>query len=75
VTDVIPIRAVPPEDDAATVLDDAKGQVRDVLVLGYAEDGSLYAAATKHFADGGNLLWLLESLKCELMAGKLVGAE
>jgi hypothetical protein len=71
-SDIIPIRAVPSGDSAATVLEDAKGQVRDVLVLGYAADGSLYAAGTQLFADGGHLLWLLENFKRDLMAGNLI---
>lgn len=47
------------------VLDQAKNQMRDVVLMGWDKDGGLYFAST--FADGGEVLWLMEKCKEALM--------
>jgi hypothetical protein len=47
------------------VLEDAKDQLDHVVLLGYAKDGSEYFAST--LADGGDVLWLLERCKQQLL--------
>lgn len=51
--------------DPDRVLDKAKGQLQGVVVLGFDQDGGFYAASS--YADGGDLLWLLELCKHRLM--------
>jgi len=63
---VIPIGGVtnldlPPD----LILDSAKGKMAGVVLLGYDEDGELYFASS--YADGGDVLWLLEKCKQALM--------
>lgn len=48
------------------VLEQAKSHLDGVVILGYEEDGSMYFAST--FADGGQVLWLLEKCKEALMS-------
>lgn len=47
------------------ILDAAKGQMQGVVLLGWDEDGELYFAST--YADGGEVLWLLEKAKQRLL--------
>lgn len=64
---VIPIGCVTRLDlPVDMVLDAAKDMGLDgVVILGYREDGEHYFAST--YADGGNVLWLLEMCKKELL--------
>lgn len=64
---VIPIGCVTRLDlPVDQVLDAAKDMGLDgVVILGYREDGEQYFAST--YADGGNVLWLLEMCKKELL--------
>lgn len=39
--------------------------LQEVMLIGTAKDGSFYFAAT--FGDGGNVLWLMEKAKAELL--------
>lgn len=64
-TNVVQLR---PADDPNVVLEEAKG-LKHVLVLGYDQDGELYAASSPYFGDGGNLLWILECVKAKLLDG------
>lgn len=50
---------------ADQVLESAIGQLSGVLVLGYDKDGREYFASS--YADGGDMLWLLERAKKELL--------
>ena len=50
---------------ADRILDQAKGQCASVLVIGWANDGSTYFASS--LADGGDVLWLLEGCKKQLL--------
>lgn len=47
------------------VLETAKSQLDGVVLLGWDNDGEMYFATT--FADGGEVLWLLESCKKQLL--------
>jgi coenzyme F420-reducing hydrogenase delta subunit len=47
------------------VLEAAIGALDGVVVLGYSKDGEEYFASS--YADGGDVLWLLERLKKQLL--------
>lgn len=47
------------------VLEGAKDRLDDVVIMGYDKDGELYFAST--YADGGEVLWLLEKCKIALL--------
>lgn len=49
------------------VLEGAKKQLEGVVLLGYTKDGEQYFAST--YADGGEVLWLLEQCKLSLLKG------
>lgn len=49
------------------VLETAIGQMEGVLVIGYDLDGKEYFASS--YADGGNMLWLLERCKLAILRG------
>jgi hypothetical protein len=51
------------------VLEQAIDQYQDVLIIGYDKDGELQARSTNRFADGGELLWIIENLKKNLLDG------
>ena len=44
--------------DVDTVLEGAKEQLEDCVLLGWDKDGEAYVAST--LADGGDVLWLLK---------------
>ena len=48
-----------------TVLDGAKGKLTGCVIIGYDSDEMEYFAST--FADGGEVLWLLERAKLQLL--------
>lgn len=50
---------------ADKVLKAATGKLETAIVIGYDKDGDFYFASSK--ADGGDVLWLLETAKKELM--------
>jgi coenzyme F420-reducing hydrogenase delta subunit len=63
---VIPLNCVTRLDlPVDRVLDGAKDQLDGVVILGYHKDGSEYFAST--YADGGDVLWLLERCKVSLL--------
>ena len=64
---VIPIGCVTRLDlPVDQVLEGAKGMnLEGVVILGYLKNGDQYFAST--YADGGNVLWLLEMCKKELL--------
>lgn len=59
--------SIRPADNPDVVLEAAKGNVEHVLVMGYDHDGEMYVASSPYFADGGNMLWLLETVKQRLL--------
>ncbi|MGI9490490.1 MAG: hypothetical protein ACR2RF_32275 [Geminicoccaceae bacterium] len=52
---------IPPD----RILERAKGELQDVIVIGYDHEGEEYFASSK--ADGGSVLWLLERFKKRLL--------
>jgi hypothetical protein len=65
-TNVIPLNNVTRLDlPVDRVLDEAKTKLTGVILLGYDENDDEYFAST--FADGGDVLWLLERCKIALM--------
>lgn len=63
---VIPLNCVtrldlPPD----RVLEGAKGTLDGLVIMGYDHEGELYFAST--YADGGEVLWLLEQCKAALL--------
>ena len=61
--------------DADNVLEQAMGRYSEVLIIGYGKDGNFDARATLGLKDGGDILWLLETLKFNLMSGEYAGEE
>lgn len=51
--------------DPDQVLENNKGKLKGVVILGYDNEGQEYFAST--YADGGDVLWLLERLKLRLL--------
>lgn len=51
--------------DPDIVLENNKGKLEGLIILGYGKDGSEYFAST--YADGGEVLWLLERCKKMLL--------
>jgi hypothetical protein len=48
------------------VIEDAKATcLGHVVIIGYDEDGDMYFASS--YADGGNVIWLLEQAKKSLL--------
>lgn len=50
---------------ADRVLDQAPRDMQSVVICGYDKDGDFYFAA--NIADGGDVLWLLETARLRLM--------
>jgi len=48
-----------------SVLENAKGKLDGVVILGYDKDGEEWFASS--YADGGDTLWLMERLKLKLL--------
>ena len=47
------------------VLSEAKGILQDVIIIGYDKEGNQYNAST--IADGGEILWMIEQFKLDLL--------
>lgn len=63
---VIPLGCVTKLDlPVDRVLEEAKGLLDYVVLMGFDKDGELYFASTT--PDGGEVLWLLEKCKIALM--------
>lgn len=63
---VIPLNCVTRLDlPVDRVLEGAKGNLEGVVILGYDNEGNEYFAST--YADGGDVLWLLERCKIKLL--------
>jgi len=64
---IIPFRGVTTLDlDPDQVLENAKGEMEGVVLLGWDKAGEMFFAST--YADGGTVLWLLEQCKTRLLA-------
>ncbi len=65
-SNVIPFTGITKLDlDPYTVLENTKGKLEGAVILGYDKEGKEYFAST--YADGGNVLWLLERCKLNLL--------
>jgi hypothetical protein len=53
---------IPPD----RILDQAKGSLESVVVIGYTKDGEEYFASS--VADGAEVLWMMERNKLKLLA-------
>jgi hypothetical protein len=51
--------------DPDIVLENTKGKLEGVILIGYDKEGEEYFAST--YADGGDVLWLLERMKIRLL--------
>ena len=51
--------------DPDTVLENTKGKLEGVILIGYDKEGEEYFAST--YADGGEVLWLIERMKLRLL--------
>ena len=51
--------------DPDMVLENSKGTLAGLVILGYDKEGREYFAST--YADGGDVLWLLERMKLRLL--------
>lgn len=60
-------------EKADNVLEQSLGAYKSVLILGWDHNGNMEARATLDFADGGEVLWLLENFKFQLLAGEYAG--
>ncbi len=61
--------------DPDAVLEQAVGAFKSVLIIGWDKNGDLQARATLDLADGGEVLWLLEGFKHNLMCGVYAEAD
>ena len=65
-SNVIPMNGITKLDlPVDRVLDSAKGELEGVILIGYDKEGGEYFAST--YADGGEILWLIERLKKRLL--------
>lgn len=74
-TEVIKFYPKDAAKDADNVLEQAIGVYDQVLVIGWRKDaeGAMDARATLGLKDGGDLLWLIEKFKFNLMSGTYQG--
>ena len=59
--------------DPDAVLEQAIGEFSDVLIIGWNKDGHMDVRATKGLDDGGDMLWLIEKFKFNMLAGAYQG--
>ena len=63
---IIPFNGITRLDlDPDMVLENTKGKLGGVVVIGYDKDGEEYFASS--YADGGTVLWLIERMKLRLL--------
>lgn len=63
---VIPFNGITKLDlDPDMVLENNKGKLDGVVILGYDKNGEEHFAST--YADGGDVLWLMERMKMRLL--------
>ena len=68
---IIPIGGITKLDlPADRILEAAKGRLEGVVLIGFDKEGSVYAASS--YADGGDVMWLLEMCKQKMM-GSITG--
>ena len=65
-SNVIPFGGITRLDlDPDIVLEEAKGKLEGFVIAGHDKEGNEYFAST--YADGGDVLWLLERMKFRLV--------
>jgi hypothetical protein len=65
-SNVIPFNGITRLDlNPDMVLENTKGKLEGVIIIGYDKDGEEYFASS--YADGGDVLWLLERMKMRLL--------
>jgi hypothetical protein len=65
-SNVIPFNGITRLDlDPDMVLENTKGKLEGVIIIGYDKDGQEHFASS--YADGGDVLWLLERMKLRLL--------
>ena len=65
-SNVIPFSGITRLDlDPDIVLENAKGKLEGFVIAGHDKEGNEYFAST--YADGGDVLWLLERMKLRLL--------
>lgn len=65
-SNVIPFNGITRLDlDPDMVLENTKGKLEGVIIIGYDKDGHEHFASS--YADGGDVLWLLERMKLRLL--------
>lgn len=60
-------------DDPNNVLEQAVGVYDAVLLIGWDKDGRMECRASTNMNDGGDVLWLLEQFKLNLLQGVYSG--
>ncbi len=73
--DVVKFYPVNAAESADNVLEQAAGEFSEVLIIGWDSEGMMDARATMGLKDGGEMLWLIERFKYNLMAGAYEGPE
>ena len=74
-TDVVKFYPKDSAKDADNVLEQALGVYKDVLIIGWDKDGYMETRATLGLKDGGDMLWLLEKFKLNLLNGAYMPPE
>ena len=65
-SNIIPFNGITRLDlDPDRVLENTKGKLDGVILIGYDKQGEEYFASS--YADGGDVLWLLERMKLRLL--------
>ena len=65
-SNVVPFNGITKLDlNPDIVLENTKGKLEGLVICGYDKDGQEYFAST--YADGGDVLWLLERMKLRLL--------
>lgn len=71
-SDVVKLYTDGAAKDPDNVLEQAMGRYSELLIIGWDKDCDFDARATLGLKDGGDVLWLVETLKHKLMSGELV---
>jgi hypothetical protein len=65
-SNIIPFNGITKLDlNPDIVLENTKGKLEGLVICGYDTEGNEYFAST--YADGGDVLWLLERMKMRLL--------
>ena len=67
--DVVKFYPIDAAKDPDNVLEQAIGQYKSMIIIGWDNDGDFDARATLNLKDGGDLLWLVELFKFKLLNG------